>query len=294
MLCSRAVTPARPLVLARTPFAIAVGAASRFARHRGFVLAGALAFSVASCLAPMILVLLSVAGYLLEREEIAERIFDAAVLAFPGYGREAADIVGTLIAERRLTGIVGTAGLAIFATPLFSLLRTIINDAFGVERRRGRIRGFLFDIGIVAIVGTGWTAVVVGLVALRWVGDLLRDQPGLRWLASPTARDVGFTVLTYAIGVVTLLFLYRAFPNTRVPATAALVAAVVVVGLWELARTAFGSYVAVFGVYGRMYGSLGIVVASLVWLYYSMTLLVFGAELAAVCAGVDDGDPDTG
>jgi membrane protein len=51
--------------------------------------------------------------------------------------------------------------------------------------------------------------------------------------------------------------------------------------LWEIARVAFGASIALFGVYGKLYGSVGIGVALLVWLYYSATLFVVGAELAA-------------
>lgn len=295
VLSSRAVT------LATTPLSVrmvvtALGhAASRFRRHRGFLLAGALAFSVASCLAPMLLVLLSVAGFLLERDELAVRIFDAVVLAFPGYGTEAAQLVGLLVTERRVTGLVGTVGLAVFATPLFALLRTIVNTAFGVRRRRGAVHGFFFDLGVVVALGTAWTLMVAALIALRWLGDALGHELGIGWLTSPDLRLLGFTVLTFAAGSATLLFVYGVFPNVRVALAPTAATALAMMAIWEVARVVFGSYVVLFGVYGRLYGSLGIVVASLVWLYYSTVLVVFGAELAAVANGAaasdDDGAP---
>jgi uncharacterized BrkB/YihY/UPF0761 family membrane protein len=42
--------------------------------------------------------------------------------------------------------------------------------------------------------------------------------------------------------------------------------------------------VAWFGFYGKLYGSFGIGVAVLIWIYYTTTIFVFGAELAAVVA----------
>lgn len=261
---------------------------ARFDRDGGFVLAGALAFSFLLCLAPLLLVFLSVAGYILEQDEIAERVFDAVVLAFPGYGTEAARLLGVLVAERRVTGLVGTAGLAVFATQLFSLLRTIVNTAFGVRARRSFLRGFAFDLLVVAVVGTVWTLLVVALVALAALGDMLQHVHGLGWLVSGTAREVGLTIVTYIAGAGTLVLIFRLFPNARVPAGPAFVAAVVVTGLWQIARAAFGAYIGLFGVYGKLYGSVGIGVALLVWLYYSTTLLVLGAELAAVAAKAAD------
>jgi membrane protein len=52
--------------------------------------------------------------------------------------------------------------------------------------------------------------------------------------------------------------------------------------LWELARLAFSTYIHTSGVYGRIYGSFGIWIAALIWLYYSSSIFIFGAELAAV------------
>lgn len=273
---------------------IARAAVVRFDRHHGFVLAGALAFSFLLCLAPLVLVFLSVAGYLLEQDEIAERVFDAVVLAFPGYGTEAARLLGILVAERQVTGLIGTAGLAVFATQLFSLMRTIVNTAFGVRVPRSIAHGFLFDLVVVTVVGTAWTLLIGALIALAALGDMLHGVRGVGWLVSGMARDVGLSIGTYVVGATTLMAIYRLFPNTRVPAGPPFVAALVVMALWEIARAGFGAYIALFGVYGKLYGSIGVGVALLVWLYSSTTLFVFGGELAAVAAGADsraDRDP---
>jgi uncharacterized integral membrane protein len=57
-----------------------------------------------------------------------------------------------------------------------------------------------------------------------------------------------------------------------------------VILLWEIARWLFTAYVRLFGVYSKLYGSFGIGVAALVWIYYSATIFVLGAELAAFVA----------
>lgn len=292
------VTIVAPLRSLRVELALLRTVIARFSRHHGFVLAGALAFSLLLCLAPLALVLLSVAGYLLEQDAIAERVFDAVVLVFPGYGTEAARLLAVLVAERQVTGVIGTAGLAVFATQLFSLLRGILNTAFAVPVRRTFFRGFIFDLAVVALIGTAWTVLVGALVVLGALGDVLHGVPGLGWLGSGTARDVGLTVVTYVVGTLTLVLIYRVFPNTRVSCLPAFVAALVVMALWEIGRMAFGAYITLFGVYGKLYGSVGIGVALLVWLYYSTSLVVFGGELAAVVADTEDAattaDPDPG
>ena len=85
-----------------------------------------------------------------------------------------------------------------------------------------------------------------------------------------------------ALAATTLVLVYRSFPRAHVAGRGAVVAAVTVTIFWELARYAFSTYVHASGVYGRFYGSFGIWVAGLVWIYYSSAIFILGAELAAV------------
>jgi membrane protein len=50
---------------------------------------------------------------------------------------------------------------------------------------------------------------------------------------------------------------------------------------WALATVGFGLYVANFGSYDVTYGSLGAVIAFLVWLFLSNCALMFGVQINA-------------
>ncbi len=258
-------------------------AAHRFGLDQGFVLASALSFAFLCCLAPLALILFSVAGFLLESEEIAEYILESASLFVPAYGDELTEFLKLLMQERTVTGLVGAVSMAITVSRLFALTRTVVNRAFRVTVHRGPIQGFLFDLFAVVVVGSLMVAYTVALVILPALGDFaarlapvpLPDLP-LKWIVS--------VALVYLVGGGLLFFVYRAFPNTWVPVRAAVTATVTVAVLWVVAGRAFGAYVAWFGFYGKLYGSFGIGVAVLIWIYYSTTIFIFGAELAAVVA----------
>jgi len=49
--------------------------------------------------------------------------------------------------------------------------------------------------------------------------------------------------------------------------------------LWVLASLAFSFYVARFASYDKTYGSIGAVIALLMWLWISAYIVLFGAEL---------------
>ena len=55
----------------------------------------------------------------------------------------------------------------------------------------------------------------------------------------------------------------------------------VAVILWVILSVAFTYYVTNFGNYNRLYGSIGAVIAMLIWLWISSFLVLFGGSLNA-------------
>lgn len=262
-------------------------AVARFLEHDGFLLASALSFACVLCLAPLTLILFSVAGFLMESEALAEYLFDAAYLLLPAYGQELAEFLGLLARERALTGLVGFASWVVFATQFFSLARSVLNRAFGVNMRRGVLRGFLVDLVAVATVGSLALTFAVAAVVLAALGDAAGRLVPLPVLSPVVARRLVSVPLLYALALALVFLVYRVLPNRRVPARAAALATAAFAVAWEAAGWAFTAYVMTFGTYGRLFGSFGIGIAGLVWIYYSATIFILGAELGAIVTGRD-------
>ena len=244
------------------------------------LLASALSFGVVLCLAPFTLILFSAAGFLLGSKEISEYVSGSANIILPAYGRQLGEFLVVLTKERAVTGIVGAVSLAVFSSQLFSLTRRVLNRAFRVREPRGLVHTFALDVLSVLLVGA--VVIVVALITMVLVAVRALAQSVLP-LPPMSGLSRGLSVLAiYALATMTLILVYRTFPSTPVAARAAAIAAVTVTALWEIARLAFATYVHTSGVYGRFYGSFGIWIAGLVWIYYSSSIFVLGAELAAV------------
>jgi membrane protein len=84
-----------------------------------------------------------------------------------------------------------------------------------------------------------------------------------------------------ALVVITMLsILYYAAPNVKQPSFKWItVGGLVAVAIWIIASILFGLYVANFSSYNKTYGSLGGVIAFLVWLWITNIAVLFGAEL---------------
>lgn len=126
----------------------------------------------------------------------------------------------------------------------------------------------LVGVGIVALLSLVVTPIILAFIPLGFIGTLLIDS--LRWI-------VAVVVLFAGIGL-----LYRFGPNRSTARIEWLsVGAIVAVVFWVILSVGFSYYVANFGNYNQVYGSIGAVIAMLVWLWISSFLVLFGAALNA-------------
>jgi membrane protein len=62
---------------------------------------------------------------------------------------------------------------------------------------------------------------------------------------------------------------------------AVLAGAIVAAVLWEIAKQLFSLYIRKVGVYDQIYGPLGVLVAFVMFVYYSAVVFVFGGAYVA-------------
>lgn len=156
-----------------------------------------------------------------------------------------------------------------------------LNRAYDVQQPRP----YLKRQGIALVTTLTVPAVAIGLFALTVLGRNLADWLG----ASLGLRDQATEVLVAARWPVLfiLLFLslslvYHVLPNTGHRYVWSLPGSAVATVGWLLLTQAFGVYVANVGKYDATYGSFGIVMAFLLWLYFVGVVILLGAELNAL------------
>jgi membrane protein len=125
---------------------------------------------------------------------------------------------------------------------------------------------------------------VVCAVAVVFTGTLAKQVGHLIGAGSSavTAWDIAkWPVLVVAVAFM-FSILYWAAPNVRHPGFRWLTpGGLFGVAVWLVASAAFAAYVANFASYNKTYGTLGGVIAFLVWLWISNLAVLLGAELNA-------------
>jgi membrane protein len=71
-------------------------------------------------------------------------------------------------------------------------------------------------------------------------------------------------------------------PVQRIPWSCLVAGTVTAAVLWEIAKQLFRLYIERVGIYSAVYGSLGVTIAMIMWVYYSAVVFVIGAIVIRV------------
>ncbi|WP_200209931.1 YihY/virulence factor BrkB family protein [Micromonospora coerulea] len=155
------------------------------------------------------------------------------------------------------------------------------NAIYGVAEGRPFYRLRPLQIGLAAISLVLLAVVAVGLIVSGPVTDAVGDLVHAGGLARTVWSVAKWPVL--ALVMMSLLsLLFWIAPNVQQPRFRWLTPGGGLALLaWVLASFGFGLYVANFGSYDVTYGSLGAVIAFLVWLYLSNCALMLGVQVNA-------------
>jgi membrane protein len=275
---------------------LAVRAFQAFSEDRCSHMAAAISYFALLSLLPLLILLVSVTGIFLRsaslQQDLVNEVLDILPLSQGEGANEVSQAVRAVAGVSIPLTIVGLAGLAWSASAMFGVIRTSINVAWGSAGRRSFVRQKLLDLAMMASFG------VFFLLSIGMTGLLRATQEASSDLLGPLSgnslffwRAVSFT-LPAVLSLVTFAALYRYVPNAPVKMAGVWVGAATATLLFELAKNGFSFYLANFGRYDVIYGSLGAAVTFLVGLYVSAAVLLYGAEVAAEYPKVVRGEHD--
>jgi membrane protein len=101
---------------------------------------------------------------------------------------------------------------------------------------------------------------------------------------------VAFELLAVAINAVLYVVLFRYLPNARIGWKAAIAGGLTASIFWEVAKKGLASWI--LRANHTVYGDLANLILFLIWIYYSMMILLIGAEVSAVVHRTEEPAPE--
>lgn len=249
-------------------------------------LGAALAFYTLFSLAPVLIVAVSVAGFVFGDKAAQGEI----VRQFQGLmGMQGASAIEVILqsTNRPGLGVLATAfsllAILVGASGAFNELQDALNIIWKVHSAKSfwrvALRHRVFSLGLV--VATGFlllTSLVITAslsAAERLVGTLLP-------ISIVVLQSINFV---FSFVVITLLFalIFKLIPDTIIPWRDVWMGAAVTSLLFTLGKVAIGFYLG-HSALTSAYGAAASLVVFLIWIYYSAQILLFGAEITHVYA----------
>lgn len=253
--------------------------------HQGTQSAASIAYYALVSIFPLVLFLVLAAGTWLRQPEVQQRIFDFLSEQVPVSLDIVRQVVNESLRYRGSLGIVAALTLLWTSSGLFANLEQGIQRAWELASRRPFWRGRLVGILMVVLLAVGLllsvaSASIVGLVQETLLGLIPFDF----------IQRLAATLMPLALLFPVFYLLYQLVPYTRVRPRYALAGALFATVGWFAAKEAFSFYLSSNPArYVALYGSLGTLIAFLLWVYISAHVLLLGAEVAAAMHRRDQG-----
>ena len=248
-------------------------------------LAAALAYYTIFALAPLLIIVISVAGLVFGQGEARQALIDQITQAV---GQDAAGVINTMLTNTSQSGsgilgtIIGFAILIVGATGLFAQLQNALNKIWNVKPKpsAGILHMFmvrLLSLGMVLVIGFLLLVSLALSAALSVVSNYFNGLlPG---------GDTFWQLINFllSIAVITLLFalIFKYLPDVRVAWRDVWIGAFVTALLFAIGKFLIGFYIGESST-SSTYGAAGSLVVLLLWIYYSAQILLFGAEFTQV------------
>jgi membrane protein len=257
---------------------------AHFGDHECAQRGAALAYYAMFSMFPLLLLLISLLGFLLEAGvPLAVDAQTAVLQAVEQTLPQAKDLVENIIMTTRRarggTGLVGLIVLAWSASSIFTQARLALNAVWDTGQPQGLggvLRLRLNALGMVIATGLLLFVSVTANTSLDLIAHYATRLP---W--SDTLWPLVLPLILAGNTVVLFALLYRILSRAPLGWSDVWPGAVVGGVGWEALKKVFVWYAGTAADWGAIYGPIAGVIALLLWLYLSAQVFLFGAEFAA-------------
>jgi len=251
-------------------------------------LSAALSFWTIFSLPPLLIIIISLAGFFFGAEAVQGQIFGQIKGLV---GNDLAIQIQDVIKNVKLSGnnlfttITGGVILLIGALGVFSEIQDSINSIWGIKAKpkRGIIKFLVNRLMSFSMIGSMGFLMLVGLI-LNALMDILNIRLASFFAINTINLFYVINLATIFI-VVTLLFIliYKTLPDGKVALRDCMIGSSFTAFLFMLGKFAMGAYLSGSAI-ATWYGATGSVILIFVWVFYSAIILYFGAVFTKVYA----------
>ena len=250
-----------------------------FSNDNASSMGAALAFYSLLSMAPLLVLVITVAGLFIGRDHAQEVLMTQLSGLLGDTGAEGVSVL-LKSASTQKDGMIQTAisfvVLMLGATTVFAELQSDLNRIWKADAPKaagiwGLVRTRLLSFGLIAALGFLLLTSLAVSAAIAYMGST--------WFSG--AGEAAGHGLDFVGSIVILTFIFalvfKVLPSRRLPFRDVLMGALVTAILFEIGKFGIGMYIGKSAMASK-FGAAGTVVVAIVWVYYSAQIFFFGAE----------------
>ncbi|MFP4377534.1 MAG: YihY/virulence factor BrkB family protein [Spirochaetales bacterium] len=262
---------------------IVVRAFKKYGRDDPIQLAGTTAYFVIFAVAPILIIITSVLGLVIDEQTVSSKLFDEINSLV---GEQGGEFIQTLVqnfqeSERNVAGtIIGVVVFLIASTTFFSVLQHNLNFIWRVRAtpKSGVLKTLkdrLLSFGLILSLGFILLISLVIDAALAFFRDFLEGYVDrvTMYIIEPANFIVSFLVV-----VLVFALIFKFLPDAKITWRVTWIGAIITAALFTIGKFIIGTVLASANL-DVMYGAAGSVVVLVLWVFYSSIILYFGAEV---------------
>jgi membrane protein len=272
----------------RSAFILLKHTAIAFSNDNGLKLSASLSYFTIFALGPLLLIIISLSGIFLTKENVEGRIYDQLNGLI---GSEAALQIENIITNAQGThattagAVIGFIILFIGATGVFTEMQSSINFIWSVKAKpkKGWLK-YLINraISFSLVIGLGFLLLVsltVNALLTLMNTKLIHRFPRY----NPELFNVANTLVILAVISALFAVIYKVLPDAVISWKDAWIGSIFTAGLFLVGKFLIGLYLGRANL-GLTYGTAASIIIILTWIYYSSVILYFGAEFTKIYA----------
>jgi membrane protein len=246
----------------------------------------AIAFYTVTSIAPVLLIVVAIAGLVFGREA-AQNAISGQLTGL--MGQQTADVLQAAIASAAgksssiLASMVGIATLVLTASGVFGEMQSTLNAIWKTEPRATTVSRLIqaraVSLGLVAALGFLLIVSLAVSAGLTAFGNYLDSiMPIGRFILPALNFVVSFVLLAVLFAAI-----YKVLPDRPLEWRDVIFGAVVTAILFTIGKSLIGLYLGSSAI-ASSYGAAGGVIVLLLWVYYSVMIFLLGAEFTKTYA----------
>lgn len=254
-------------------------------KHHIFLFAGGLSFTLLLCILPLVLIVFSIIGLLLEKTTASTEIslFIHNLIPYKIHADYVEQAVLSRVEEFMLfkstAGIIGMVGILFAASGLFSSMRTVLNTVYQINSAQSVYVSKLRDIGLVLVVVVYFLFSTTLLPLLSIFEEMAGRSESLAMFDMAALADLALEILSVVLIFAVFYTLYYLIPQRRMLKRVVFISALWSSLLWKLAERGFEYYITTVATLTRVYGAYSLVIVVALWIYYTSIVFILGAEI---------------